>query len=346
MEYISVGKMKDVYVNVSMDDFTVFVGLNNGLNDKKYAEFKKKSKIVYTVLGTVSYDPDYKSFMGYVVANNKGEIQLVKEDKLLSLLKKHPCMNFSLATTDGGKSYVRKNPKVVLKDFIDEDIKKILGYSFDDFILHSDMQMEQIEFCMKNNDFKLGFRRDFPVEYFGTTVVGSHLIYFNKEGTQIILNYVNRKDTPLNYYHQTCMIMRYVDHKKYHNYLRENPYNSCSSSPLCDARDPNLDPNYTEMVFTSTNISRFLAISEKAKTYSKPIIPYTLGHNMYSLHTILNVTPYQDKKIREYQKGDKDWKKNEFMRLYMGYLNMLKYSDELKRFYSNCISAFVLKISK
>ena len=57
MEYISVGKMKDVYVNVSMDDFTVFVGLNNGLNDKKYAEFKKKSKIVYTVLGTVSYDP-------------------------------------------------------------------------------------------------------------------------------------------------------------------------------------------------------------------------------------------------------------------------------------------------
>ena len=52
-----------------------------------------------------------------------------------------------------------------------------------------------------------------------------------------------------------------------------------------------------------------------------------------------SLSPYQDKKIREYQKGDKDWKKNEFMRLYMGYLNMLKYSDELKRFYSNCISA-------
>ena len=342
MEYITVGRMNNGYINVSLDDFTVFVGLNNGLNEKKYKELKKKSKIVYTVIGIVSQSLRFKSLMGYIISDDKGKIKLVTEDKLLTLLKKHSFLNYSYTLTDDGRCFARKSPKVVIKEFEDDDVKERLGYSFHDFSLSLEMTLEEIEFCMENNDFRLGFRRDFPVEYFGTTVVGSHLVYYNKEGTQIILNTVNRKDKPLNYYHQTCMLMRNIDHKKYHTYLRDNPYNTCSSSPLVDVRDPNLDPNHTDMVFTSTTIYRFLNMSDKAKTYSKPVIPYSLGHNMYALHSILNITPYQEKKIAEYLQGDKNWKTSNFMRLYMGYLNMLKYSDGLKKFYSECIVAFPL----
>ena len=342
MECITIGKTKNGYVNLNLNDFTVFMGLNNGLNDRKYQEQKKKSKMVYTVVGLVSHSLEYKSFLGYVVANDKGEVKLVKEDKLVELLKKYGFMNYSYTLNENGRCFARKSPKVIIKEFEDEQIKELLGYCFEDFNLHSDMSIEKIEFCMQNNGFKLGFKRDFPVEYFGTTVVGSHLVYYNKEGTQIILNTVNRKEKPLNYYHQTCMLMRDVDHKKYHTYLKENPYNSCSSSPLVDAHDPNLDPNHTEIVFTSTHIYKFLNISEKAKTYSKPVIPYSLGHNMYALHSILNITPYQDKKIKGYLNGDKNWKISNFMCLYMGYLNMLKYSDGLKKFYSACIAEFPL----
>lgn len=336
MNCISIGETKKVYMNLDLDNFSIFMGLNNGLNDKKYQELKKKSKIIYTVVGLVSHSLEYKSFLGYVVANNKGEIKLVKEDKLVELLKKYACMNYSLVTNDGHRYFARKNPKVIIKEFSDEQVKELLGYSFEDFVLHSDMNLEQIDFCMSNNDFKLGFRKDFPVEYFGTVVGGIHLIYFNKEGTQIILNTVDRGDKPLNYYHQTCLMIRDVDHKKYHTYIKENPYNSCSSSPLVDARDPNLDPNHTEILFNSTHIYRFLDISEKAKRYSKPVIPYSLGHNMYALHSMLNRTPYQDKKIQKYLENKKDtsWRMSDFMHLYVGYLNMLNYSDDLKKYYS------------
>ena len=341
MNWISVAEMKKAYMNIDLDDFTVFIGLNNGLNDKKYKEQKKKFKEVYTVIGSVSHSLEYKSLLGYIVANDKGEIKLVKEDKLVDLLKKHGCMNYSLATNDGHRYFVRKNPKVVVKEFTDEQVKELLGYSFEDFVLHSDMNLEQIDFCMANNGFILGFKRDFPVDYFGTTVVGTHLVYYNKEGSQIILNTVNRKDKPLNYYGQTCMIMRDVDHKKYHRYIKENPYNSCSSSPLVDVLASDLDPNHTEMLFTSTHIYRFMVICEMAKTYSKPVVPYSLGHNMYSIYSIFNITPYQDKKIEEYRnrKGEKNWDAGSFMRVYLGYLNMLKYSDGLKKFYVNFINS-------
>lgn len=344
MNCITVGKSKMGYVNIDLDTLSVFMGDNYNLNEKKYSEGKKKSKAVYTVIGLVSRNFEYKSFEGYIIANDKGEIKLVKEDTLVSILKKYYFMNYSLMTQvseEDLKYFSRKNPKTIVKEFIDKDVRDILGYSFEDFSLSSDMNLNQIDFCMKNNGFKLGFKTDFPVEYFGQTIVGTHLIYYNKEGTQIILNYVNKKDRPLDYYHQTCIIMRNVNHKKYHVYLKENPYNSCSSSPLVDASDSNLDPDYTEMLFTCNKLERFLNVSEKAKTYSKPIVPYILGHNMYSLHSILNVTPYQDKKIREYlnEKGQKKWDYSSFMSLYMGYLNMLKYSDELKKYYSKCLIA-------
>ena len=336
MEYITVGKTNNGYINVSLDDFTVFVGLNNGLNEKKYKELKKKSKVVYTVIGIVSQSLRFKSLMGYIISDDKGKIKLVTEDKLLTLLKKHSFLNYSYTLTDDGRCFARKSPKVVIKEFEDAFVKERLGYSFYDFSLNSEMSLEEIEFCMENNDFKLGFRKDFPVDYFGRVIDGVHLVYFNKEGTQIILNTIDRGDKPLNYHHQTCLMIRDVDHNKYHIYIKENPYNSCSSSPLVDAHDPNLDPNHTEILFNSTHIYRFLDISDKAKRYSKPVIPYSLGHNMYALHSMLNRTPYQDKKIQKYLENKKDtsWRMSDFMHLYVGYLNMLNYSDDLKKYYS------------
>lgn len=336
--YVSVGKVKNIYMNVDLDDFVVFVGMNQGLNDKKYKELEKKSKTIYTVIGLVSRSLEYKSFLGYIIANNEGHITLVKEDKLIELLKKYPCMNYSLTANESGRIFLRKSPNVVIKEYVDEDLKEKFGYSFDDFQLNLDMNLDEIEFCMQNNGFKLGFKKDFPAEYFGNSVGGTQVIYYNKDGTQIILNYINsRKTAPLRYYHQSLMIMRDVDHKKYQDYLRNNPYNSCSSSPLVDPTSHDLDPNHTEILFTATNIGRFLNISESAKTYSKPVVPYSLGHNMYSIHSVFNVTPYQDKKIKEYMGEEKNWAISDFLRIYMGYLNMLNYSDGLKKYYSNFI---------
>ena len=334
MNDISIANLNSAWLNIDLDDFTVFVGWNKGFNDKKYKDFKKKSKVVYTVLGTVSQSLEFKSLLGYVIVNDKGEIQLVKEDKLLDILKKYPCMNYSLMSNEG-RFFVRKNPKAITKEYKNSEIKDLLGYSFDDFDLHVDMTLEQIDFCMKNNGFFLGFRKDFPTEYFGTIVNSSHLIYYNKEGTQFVLNYIDKKQGSLNYYHQDCILMRNVEHKRYVDYLKNCPYNSCSSSPLVDTRSADLDSNYTDMLFKGSNVHRFMDMSEKAKTYSKPILPYIVGPNMYALHSMLNITPYQDKKIKEYLSDEKSWNIKEFMSLYMGYLNILNYSDGLKDFYLN-----------
>ncbi len=341
MNNITVGKIRNGYINIDLDSLRMFNGANYTLNDKKYLEGEKKSACVYTVIGIVYSDVENKYLEGYIISNNNGELSLVKEDKLISLLKKNYCMNYSLIKKEGTEYYLRKNPNVVIKIFLDSDVKEILGYSFVDFKLNSGMNLDELHFCLSNNDFKLAYRNDFPVEYYNSILQGTHLVYFNEEGTQIILNYVNKNEKHLQYYRQTCMIMRDVDHKKYINYLRNNPYNSCSSSPLVDVCDPNLDPNKSEILFTSHTLERFLNISEMAKTYSKPIIPYSLGSNMYGIHSVLHITPYQEKMIKEYleQKKYTDWDYSSFMRLYLGYLNMLKYSVELKKFYRNYINS-------
>ena len=336
MNDVSIAKLNTSYLNIDLDDFTVFVSLNKGLNDKKYKEFKSKSKVVYTVLGTVSQSLEYKSLMGYVIANDKGEIQLVKEDKLLNILKKYPCMNYSLMSNED-RFFVRKNPKAIIKEYKDSEIKDLLGYSFSDFNLHADMNLEQIDFCMKNNGFVLGFRKEFPVEYYGHTINGVHLVYYNKAGCLIILNYIDKDKGSLGYFHQECVVMCCINHDKYVNYIKNNPYNSCSSSPLVDTRSSDLDPKHTDMLFNCSHLYRFMDIVEKSKTYSKPIIPYTLGFNMYAVHGMLKRTPYQDKKIDEFLGGDKSWNMHDFMASYCGYLNILNYSDGLKKLYSNYI---------
>ena len=336
-DVVTVGKSKHGYMNIDLNTLTCFLGDNFTLSDRKYIDCQKKSKTVYTVVGLVLND--YNDFKGYIVSNNKGVITLVREDKLVDLLRKYSCVNYSVYTNDGHTYFARKNPKSEVRYFKNSEIKSKLGYSFDDFELSFDMTLKELDFCMENNGFKLAYQRIFPVDYMDKEKSGYHLIYFNKEGIQIVFNYVSDIDRPLNYYHQTCLMIRDIDYKKYHRYIKENPYNGGSSSPLEDVNS-NEELTHGKMLFTFTNLSRFLFIVQKVKTYSRSVNPYKLGSDGYGLHSILHINPYQDNAIRDYcqKNGLSDYKYFSFLKCYVGYLNLLKYDEGLKKFYANILN--------
>ena len=337
MNFVCVGQKGKNFVHIELESLKPLFDnelLDISFNSKKFLDFQKYSRIVLTVVGVVF--TEYERELGFVVANNKGDIKLYKEEKLLSLLKKYPCMNYSIVEKDS-KCYIRKNPKAVIRSYLDEDIKKLLGVSFEDFELKSEMTLEELDYCMQNNDFKLGYKEEFIDKSFGRERKAVHLVYFNSEGTQCVFNWVGNQ---LNYYHQDYCMMRHIDHNKYVNFIRNNPYSLGSTIPV--------DGVATDiLVLTSQNIYQFLNSAKNAKVYSKPCKPYYISDTLDGMLEMVHITPEDSNIISEYSQ-EKSSKKGVasidiriFATYYIGYKKILKYNPELQKFYKNYISDFM-----
>lgn len=337
MNFVCVGVKGNSFCHFDLDSFEFISNsalIDVSFNQKKYADFQKKSRIVLTILGIV-FD-DFEREVGYIVGDNKGNIKLCKEEKLISLMKKYPCMNYALVEKDK-KFYIRKNPKAVIKSYLDEEVKNLIGVSFDDFELKSNMTLEELDYCMVNNDFKLGYREEFTEHSFGRERKAVHLVYFNNEGSQCIFNWVGNQ---LNYYSQKYCMMRHIDHNKYVNYIRNYPYALGSTNPVDGV-------NTDILVMTDYNIGKFLGMAKNAKIYSKPCKPYYISDTLDGFFEMTHITPEDSDFVSNYSKEKAEKLKVKqidvsfFAKYYIGYKKILRYNPELQKFYKNYISDFM-----
>lgn len=336
-------------ITVGLDEFNHFVYIDllslavtkspiniNDLNfnESKYLEFRKSSDLVYTVLYKVFKDSDVEDILGYVISDNIGNIQLVNLSNLHKLVKSFPCMTYYLVSKNN-KSFLRQYKGETVCSIKDSDLKSIYGYSFKDLSLRETMELDEIDFCMINNGFKLGYFEPFKMR----EVDCYYLLYFNSVGGLCELRLYGNS---LKYFNQVALMVNHVDSKSYSSYLKKNIYEGSSTTPL-----GGLDSDI--LLFSNNNVNRMMHFFNFAYTYSYPCIPYYFSNEILFENNLLFVSNRQFELLDSYATKMSLTFKIPYSSLlcfasdYIGYRNIFKYEIELQEFYSEYKEKFLDK---
>lgn len=352
MKLVCVDKSFERYTYIKMSDLSVVYKydlVDTSFNEKSYLKLLKdlnkmgsKNKSIYTVIAEITNDYDGKYTEGYLIASNKCSIELIKESELLNFVKRHIVTNFYLVSGSTGE-YVRKKVGVDLFKMNNSELKKIYPYSLDDYRLNKDMNLDQLEFCMQKNGFKLGYSEDFKAHVYGKGLEDcKFLIYYNKKGDILYFNYT--ETGKLGYFGNELLALRHVNSNKYHKYLKNNPYLSCSSHPFGDIDISDI------ILFSYSDIYRFMQAVKGLNEYSTPVLP--LGFSCKSESELekssslfclfyLRVNPEERIKIDEkIKKLDIDNKEIErqlslIAQFLYGMLRCRKFTGDLAKIFSN-----------
>lgn len=205
------------------------------------------------------------------------------------------------------------------------------------YTLSNNMSLKELELCMKENNFVLGFKETIETEYWGKPENLVHMIYFNKEGTLMIFNWIAGR---LDYFGNSCIFMRHINNKKYFNYIKKHPYSAGSTCPIDG-------PETDITVFSNTNLYKFLYLNEAVNQYSTPCIPYYLSETLDGAYNLLILNPIESKEINKFAKTlSEKYSLKEFdvtivVRDYLAFKKISKYHPDLQKLYINYISNFM-----
>lgn len=292
-------------------------------NESKFNKLKKTSKMVYTILAEIVPYEESKEIIGYLLCNQLGAIGIETPEDSINLLNKNACMNYTLAKK-GNTKYLRKNPNIDVPLMTNEKVKEIYGFDMNSFYLRKDMNLKEIEFCMQKNGFKLGYSKLFKAKHYGEELKqGEHRIYYNKDGTLIVLNLLEGAN--LNWYGQSMIYMRHIDSEKYINYIKKATYDMGSTNPI--------DGSNTDItVFTHSEVYKFMRVNRRLSSFSKPCKPYYLSPTGDGVFEMMIIDPKQYDWL---QRNDKKY--TLLAHTYIGFKNLEKYSVGLKEFYKEYI---------
>lgn len=274
MSFICIAKEGNTYKYINTDSLQCFFSvdkLDSSFFEKSYLKLVKDSrklgirnKKIYTVVAEILAN-SYDEVIGYLVSDNQGNLDVLCDSQLSKFVKEQIVTNFYNSQI-GNKIYCRRKSGVVLDKIRDNVIKSHLGVSVEDFLLHDDMSLEALNFCMKNNGFKLGFKQSFKYDVFGkVTNDNIFLIYYNKHGDILYFYYTPKSN--LRYFGNHLVLLRHVNSNKYQNYLSKNSYIGGSSSPFGDIDDSDI------VLFEYSNLHVFLRALKGANYFSTSVIP-------------------------------------------------------------------------
>lgn len=325
-----------LYINPKTLRFNAEKSLtDNTFNEKKYNDFKKKKSKVYTIISEICYSKEYESFLGYIIADDNGQLDVLTLDRVVNKLSKYPCMNYTVAYKDKS-SYLRRNPGSAIGCLEDSEVKKLLGVGIESYQLQGKMTFEELNFCMSKNGYKIGYYTSFDYEYYNKTVKAHHFIFYNKEGTQIVLNLLEEDKgvLKLGWFGSTLVLLRHINHDNYLKYIKKYSYDMGSTNPI-DGTDTDI------LLMTNTNTEKFIGIADRVKQYSTPCIPYYLSSKLDGTFELFHLTPKQHKWIEKLVKKEKEKEdkyplgKVQYLRYLIGFENLKKYDKGLQEFYKS-----------
>ena len=274
MSFVCVAKEGNTYKYINTETLQSFFSVDNldsGFLEKSYLKLLNdarkmglRNKKIYTVVAEILAN-SYEDVIGYLISDNQCNLDVLSDSQLYKFIKEQLVTNFYNSQM-GNKTYCRRKNGVVLEKIRDNIVKAKLGVSVEDFLLHDDMSLNALNFCMKNNGFKLGYKKSFKYEVFGRMWNdNTFLIYYNKHGD--ILYFYYTPISNLRYFGNSLVLLRHVNSNKYQNYLSKNSYIGGSSSPFGDIDDSDI------VLFEYNNLHVFLRALKGANYFSTSVIP-------------------------------------------------------------------------
>lgn len=345
-----VGKQKGLYLYINPKTLRFNADkslIDNTFNEKKYNDFKKKNSKVYTVISEICYSKEYESLQGYIIADDKGQLDVLTLDRVLEKLSKYPSMNYTVAYKDKS-SYLRKNPGSTIGCLEDSEVKKLLGVGIESYQLQNEMTFEELNFCMAKNRYKIGYYTSFDYKHYDRVAKAHHFIFYNREGTQIVLNALEEKKGILNlhWFGSTLILLRHINHNNYLKYIKKHSYDMGSTNPI-DGTDTDI------LLMTNSHTDKFIGIAERVKQYSTPCIPYYLSSKLDGAFEFFHLTSKQHNWVENITKKEEEKERNchfgkvLYLRYLIGFENIKKYDKGLQEFYKYfCNENKILEILK